>query len=138
MLCHTELHCAMVCAVLRRGLLLHGAWETLIPTPIQLPTMAQNHASGQAPDSTESEESSLGSAVRWLQASLLELGFLTGVPGDVFEARTLEAVRDFQHAEALEPDGLVGPRTKIQLYRSLPRYLNPILVEEPDRARQSG
>ena len=79
-----------------------------------------------------------GRAVRWLQASLLELGFLTGVPGGVFEARTLEAVRNFQHAEALEPDGLVGPRTKIQLYRALPRYGNPILVEETDRARQSG
>ncbi|MFP8877876.1 MAG: peptidoglycan-binding protein [Myxococcota bacterium] len=63
---------------------------------------------------------------------------MTGAPVGVFEARTLVAVRNFQHAEALEPDGLVGPRTKIQLYRALPRYGNPILVEETDRARQSG
>ena len=79
-----------------------------------------------------------GTAVRWLQTSLLELGFLSGVPGGVFEARTLEAVRNFQRAEALEPDGLVGPRTKIQLYRALPQYGNPILVEEPGGARQSS
>ena len=79
-----------------------------------------------------------GAAIRWLQASLRELGFLSAAQTGVFDTPTLHAVRAFQEAAALTPDGLVGPRTKIQLYRALPRYANPVLRRDPVDAARGG
>jgi len=79
-----------------------------------------------------------GASVRWLQASLRELGFLTLAESGVFDTPTLQAVRAFQRSSALTPDGRVGPRTKIQLYRALPRYANPVLRHDPVPAAPAG
>ena len=61
-----------------------------------------------------------GTAVRWLQARLTDLGYLR--PGDAsgqFDDHTLEAVRAFQRAQALDANGSVGPGTMIALYGAL-------------------
>ena len=79
-----------------------------------------------------------GDSVRWLQTSLLELGFLSGTPSGVFDTATVRAVREFQRNATLAPDGIVGPRTKIQLYRALPGYAHPLLREPPADVTQSG
>jgi peptidoglycan hydrolase-like protein with peptidoglycan-binding domain len=56
---------------------------------------------------------SRGAAVEKLQQALIDAGFplpVFGVDG-IFESETQSAVRDFQRAHGLDPDGLVGPLT---------------------------
>jgi len=79
-----------------------------------------------------------GTSVQWLQASLRELGFLSIAQNGVFDTPTVQAVRAFQRSAALTPDGRVGPRTKIQLYRALPRYANPVLRRDPAKTARAS
>ncbi|MEE8314023.1 MAG: AAA family ATPase [Myxococcota bacterium] len=71
-----------------------------------------------------------GSAVRWLQARLSELGYLReGDASSEYDALTAGAIRRFQSAHALETTGEVGPETMIALYQELD-YGSPRLVTE--------
>jgi peptidoglycan hydrolase-like protein with peptidoglycan-binding domain len=68
-----------------------------------------------------------GSAVRWLQARLTDLGYMR--PGDAsgeYDLQTAEAIRHFQEQRGLETTGEVGPETLIILYQAL-RYGAPRL-----------
>ena len=76
------------------------------------------------------EEGQSGPPVRWLQQSLIELGYLVGTPTGIFDAATREGVRNFQRGRGLEVDGSVGPRTKMHLYDALGRYNVPRLRGE--------
>ena len=58
---------------------------------------------------------SRGDPVRQLQRELNELGFDAGSADGVFGPITLRAVLDFQRANGLWVDGLVGPRTRAAL-----------------------
>jgi general secretion pathway protein A len=69
-----------------------------------------------------------GDGVSWLQRSLGELGFWSGPASGRFDAATELAVRAFQADRRLEPDGTVGPLTKISLYQALRRYGVPVLA----------
>jgi general secretion pathway protein A len=61
-----------------------------------------------------------GSAVRWAQARLAELGFLApGDPSGEYDMLTIDAVRSFQQARALEVTGSVDSPTLIALYQAL-------------------
>jgi len=61
-----------------------------------------------------------GSAVRWLQARLADLGYLErGDPSGQFDDHTTAAIRRFQGAHALEDTGEVGAETLIALYQAL-------------------
>jgi hypothetical protein len=73
-----------------------------------------------------------GEGVSWLQRSLAELGFSPGPASGRFDAATELAVRAFQADQQLEPDGTVGPLTKISLYRALGRYGSPQVSERGD------
>lgn len=71
-----------------------------------------------------------GSAVRWLQARLTDLGYLRrGEASGLFDASTARAIRSFQAEHALESTGEVGPETLIALYQALeydaPKLLMP-------------
>ncbi|HEY8121098.1 MAG TPA: AAA family ATPase [Myxococcota bacterium] len=69
-----------------------------------------------------------GNAVAWLQHTLSQLGHFSGATHGDFDEATLEAVRAFQRANALAPDGAVGPFTQLLLYRALaplPRLVEP-------------
>lgn len=71
-----------------------------------------------------------GSAVRWVQARLAELGFLApGDPSGEFDILTIDAVREFQRARALDVSGNIDPTTLIALYQALdydtPRLSGP-------------
>jgi general secretion pathway protein A len=68
-----------------------------------------------------------GDGVAWLQGALGELGFFPGSPSGHFDLATDLAVRAFQADRHLEPDGAVGPLTKMSLYRALARYEIPSL-----------
>jgi general secretion pathway protein A len=75
-------------------------------------------------------EGATGEGVAWLQGALVELGFR--LPGATrrFDLPTLAAVMAFQQTHDLAPDGTVGPRTKMALYRALSRYPVPRLAPE--------
>lgn len=54
---------------------------------------------------------SRGPNVQFLQLALNRAGFGPVVTDGIFGSKTREAVRDFQSAHLLTPDGIVGPRT---------------------------
>jgi general secretion pathway protein A len=71
-----------------------------------------------------------GTAVRWVQARLAELGFLSpGDPSGEYDVLTIDAVRAFQRDRALDVSGNVDPPTLIALYQALdydtPRLSGP-------------
>ena len=69
-----------------------------------------------------------GSAVRWLQARLTELGYLKrGDASGDFDGHTVLAIRRFQQEHGLDDTGEVGPATLIVLYQRLP-YRSPHLL----------
>ncbi len=68
-----------------------------------------------------------GSAVRWLQARLTDLGYLQrGAASGEFDAHTVGAIRQFQTEHELEQTGQVGPKSLIALYQALD-YATPRL-----------
>jgi general secretion pathway protein A len=68
-----------------------------------------------------------GTAVRWLQARLTELGYLkAGDASAEYDELTASAVKAFQSASSLAPSGEVGPETLIALYQALD-YTTPRL-----------
>jgi general secretion pathway protein A len=68
-----------------------------------------------------------GTSVYWLQTTLAELGFYGARPSGRYDDPTRSAVRAFQTSRGLEPDGEVGPATKISLYDALGDYRFPRL-----------
>ncbi len=71
-----------------------------------------------------------GSAVRWVQVRLSELGYLQeGDASAEYDALTVAAVRRFQNAHGLAGSGEVGPETMIALYQEL-HYAAPRLVDD--------
>jgi general secretion pathway protein A len=59
-----------------------------------------------------------GEPVIWLQQTLAQLGYFSGAASGEFDSETARAVRAFQRASALTPDGAVGPYTQLLLYRA--------------------
>ncbi len=73
-----------------------------------------------------------GSAVRWLQARLTDLGYLNrGDASGDFDSYTVAAIRRFQSEHRLDDTGQVGPETLIALYQEL-SYQTPRLLHEED------
>jgi general secretion pathway protein A len=75
-----------------------------------------------------------GPAVEWLQRSLFELGYLATPATGEYDGATVGAVRAFQADRGLHPDGEVGPRTKMALYRALTSYPSPRLAGDGEDA----
>jgi len=69
----------------------------------------------------------VGPPVYWLQATLAELGYYRSRPSGRYDDPTRSAVRAFQASRGLEPDGEVGPATKVSLYGALGDYRFPRL-----------
>lgn len=70
-----------------------------------------------------------GPAVELVQSRLRELGYFRGAESG-FGPDTAAAVRRFQRAQDLDPDGVVGPRTRarlLPLVRFTPEYLDRVL-----------
>jgi hypothetical protein len=70
-----------------------------------------------------------GDSVLWLQRALGEVGAYTGTETGRFDWATEDAVRMFQSERGLEPDGAVGPLTKMAIYRALGRYAVPHVAQ---------
>ncbi len=54
--------------------------------------------------------------VREIQLALVRRGFVTGEVDGIWGRRTIQAVRAFQQAAGLSPDGIVGPITHAALF----------------------
>jgi L,D-transpeptidase YcbB len=61
---------------------------------------------------------SQGLSVRQLQERLIQEGYYGGKVNGVFDSATREAVKEFQRAHQLKPDGVVGAQTTISLNQS--------------------
>ena len=66
-------------------------------------------------------------AVIWLQYNLKYLNLIDGIPSGFYDMPTREAVIQLQKRYSLEPDGIVGPHTKMILYSLLDCYDKPSL-----------
>jgi len=71
-----------------------------------------------------------GQAVNRLQELLKGGGLYRGPLTGIFDQSTLDAVRSFQSAKGIEPDGVVGRQTLLLLYRAVPTFTNPSLVHD--------
>jgi len=69
-----------------------------------------------------------GVGITRLQQLLRRAGAFHGRPTGVFDADTQAAVLAFQRAHQLDPDGIVGPLTRIVLYRTAGGYPRPTLA----------
>jgi general secretion pathway protein A len=63
-----------------------------------------------------------------LQKLLRRVGTAVGEPTGTFDSGTSRAVVDFQRRNRLDPDGLVGPLTRIVLYATAMGYRRPALA----------
>jgi general secretion pathway protein A len=72
-----------------------------------------------------------GEGVLWVQRALAEIGYAGEPASGIFDGATIEAVRAFQSDRGLEPDGAVGPLTKMAIYRALGRYAVPHVAQAP-------
>jgi peptidoglycan hydrolase-like protein with peptidoglycan-binding domain len=61
-----------------------------------------------------------GEDVKILQSKLESLGYLVGPIDGIFGSKTERAVRQFQKANSIKVDGIVGPQTYKMLERLLP------------------
>ena len=79
-----------------------------------------------------------GAPVEWLQDALARLAFYSGARDGRFDPGTRAAVESFQRGAGIEPDGRVGARTKLALYRALPDYALPLLATPTRTPPASG
>jgi general secretion pathway protein A len=66
-------------------------------------------------------------SILWLQSALVGLGLYLDEPSGRFDDHTLKGVRVLQLGRRLDPDGVVGPRTKMVIYDMLQEYSVPRL-----------
>lgn len=73
-----------------------------------------------------------GDGIRNLRRLLQQAGFPSGALTDVYDEEAISAVRRFQKAQGLEPDGLVGSQTLLVLYRASGAASPPRLSKKGD------
>jgi general secretion pathway protein A len=71
-----------------------------------------------------------GESIRTLKKLLRGAGIYRGPVDDVFDDVAIAAVRRFQAANGLEPDGMVGSQTLLLLYRAGGMSASPRLVKK--------
>jgi general secretion pathway protein A len=71
-----------------------------------------------------------GPQIALLQKMLVKAGFYKGMQSGVYDKATTDAVRSFQRAKGLVPDGKVGEKTLFFLYRDGERLEVPRLVRK--------
>lgn len=91
-----------------------ATWDALLgtssPAPAAAAPPAAQHPTSKAPATTLRQGAS-GASVQLLQALLKTAGFSSLVVDSKFGPSTTAAVKGFQSAHGLKPDGIVGPAT---------------------------
>jgi spore cortex-lytic enzyme len=77
------------------------------------------------------KQGSYGKDVLELQGRLKLLGYYTGSVDGVFGHRTYLAVRLFQYAFGMKIDGIVGPKTKLKLWKATKHWTPSMTKEKP-------
>lgn len=97
-------------------------WNALATSPT--PTFSQSPGVSSPPEVVESPTDSVtlplrkgsqGESVKQLQEYLVQRGYTPGMIDGIFGNRTRKAVKDFQFAKGLTPDGVVDSLTWTQL-----------------------
>ncbi len=78
---------------------------------------------------------SRGKTVTRLQTLLQEAGVYKGALSGVLDKQTLDAVKSFQNAKGVSPDGTIGRQTLFLLYRTSKAFTNPSLVHDGGEKR---
>jgi len=78
--------------------------------------------------SSNLHDGTAGPGVLWLKNALSTLGFYDGPPTPEYDQNLHAAVATLQAAHGLEPDGVVGERTKMLLYSLIDSYHSPRLT----------
>ncbi|HET6418770.1 MAG TPA: AAA family ATPase [Geobacteraceae bacterium] len=76
-----------------------------------------------------------GPEIARLQKLLAKAGFYNGASSGVYDKTTTEAVKAFQRAKGLNPDGKMGGKTLLFLYREGNKYPVPRLMHEKGEYR---
>ena len=94
------------------------------PSTTPEPTAAPAYtATGAPPQPFRTlKKNSSGEDVYWLQRKLQDLGFYTGTATGTFLGGTVNAVKAFQRANGIYPDGKAGEKTLLAVYADV---LNP-------------
>ncbi|MBX9765210.1 peptidoglycan-binding protein, partial [Patescibacteria group bacterium] len=99
--------------------------------PTQKRLEERNKATTPSPTPTSTKTSSeisfgaSGDAVKTVQEQLIKLGYLNAEATGYFGALTKDAVIAFQKAKAIDPIGIVGPKTKAALSSALSSAPSP-------------
>lgn len=88
-----------------------------------------DYGTGSADATSVLRRGAQGEAVRQIQEQLNALGYDTGGMDGIFGASTDKAIREFQAANGLAADGILGPRTQERL-RALTPTAPPELPDE--------
>ena len=67
---------------------------------------------------TVSRRGTKGDVIKKLKQLLMRAGFPSGAMTDVYDEAAISAVKQFQATQGIEPDGIVGSRTLLLLYRA--------------------
>lgn len=72
-----------------------------------------------------------GRDVSEIQYQLKKLGYYKGVVNGLYDKKTTEAVKDFQKAEGLVPDGIFGIKTLIKMAKIYEKPVSKVPVKKP-------
>ncbi len=89
--------------------------ETPTPVPSEIPEEEESSSADSSFWKTL-RSGDAGTEVKQLQENLVQLGYLSGTPDGKYSAKTVEAVKAFQRANNLSPDGTAGPETQKAVY----------------------
>jgi len=92
-----------------------GATEDFTPPPVYTPAPTPLPQTPEPTRSTALRNGDEGADVAYVQQRLRELGYLSGSADGIFGNATERAVKDFQAANGLTADGVVGNRTMTML-----------------------
>jgi len=73
---------------------------------------------------------SSGEAIANVRRLLMRAGYLQGPLKDVYDEAAIAAVKQFQASQGIEPDGMVGSRTLLLLYRAGGAVSSPRLAKK--------
>ena len=89
-----------------------------IPVETPVPTATPVYVSGAVPPQPlrELKKGKEGEDVYWLQMKLKELGFYTGTVTGMYLTGTSKAVKAYQRANGIYPDGVADEKTLLSIY----------------------
>ncbi|MEM7317641.1 MAG: L,D-transpeptidase family protein, partial [Pseudomonadota bacterium] len=124
----TELTTAEPARYMRQLAPVSAQYRALLKQKLRLEKIVAAGGWGPSVSAKKLEPGDRGPAVVALRNRLIQLGFMPRSATGEFDARLEEAVRDFQTANGLEPDGVAGPGTLKEINRTAESRLKSVIV----------